>query len=75
MSHISHQNDFYEYLLRRLRIRENIEGLTIGLESLEKLQEARERERIQRIESLENEEQELSDDRLNIGLGLISILA
>lgn len=75
VSHISHQNDFYEYLLRRLRIRENIEGLTIGLESLEKLQEARERERIQRIESLENEEQELSDDRLNIGLGLISILA
>ena len=75
VSHISHQNDFYEYLLRRLRIRENIEGLTIGLESLEKLQEARERERIQRIESLENEEQELSDDRLNIGLGLISNLA
>lgn len=75
VSHISHQNDFYEYLLGRLRIRQNIEGLTIGLDSLQRLQEAREKERVQRIENLENEERELSDDRLNIGLGLISILA
>lgn len=75
VSHISHQNDYYEYVIRRLKVRENIDGLTIGLESLQKLQEDRAKERIEAIEDRENREREVSDDRLNIGLGLISILA
>ena len=75
VSHISHHNEFYDYLMRAYRVRENIEGLTIGLESLQRLQEARERERTEKIEQEKSQEQERSDNRLNIGLGLISILA
>ena len=75
VSHISHQNDYYEYVIRKLKVRENIDGLTIGLESLQKLQEDRAKERIEAIEERENQEREVSDDRLNIGLGLLSILA
>lgn len=75
VSHIEHQNDYFEYLIRRQKIQENIDGLTIGLESLHKLQEVRERKRIEEIESQENQEREKLNDRLNIGLGLISIFA
>ena len=75
VSHIGHQNDYYEYVIQRLKVSENIDGLTVGLESLQKLQESRERDRLAEIEKQENLEQEVSDDRLNIGLGLISILA
>lgn len=75
VSHIEHQNDYYEYLVQRQKIKENIEGLTIGLESLHKLQEVRERERLEEIESKENQEREELNDRLNIGLGLVSIFA
>ena len=75
VSHIGHQNDYYDYLIRRMKVHENIDGLTVGLESLQKLQESRERDRLAEIEKQENLEQEVSDDRLNIGLGLISILA
>lgn len=75
VSHISHQNDFYRFIIRQLNISENIEGLTIGLDSLRKLQEGREQERIEKLETEENEERELADNRMNIALGLISILA
>lgn len=75
VSHIGHQNEYYEYLMKQWRIRENIEGLTIGLESLQKLQEAREAERLEEIEHQENIEREKSNDKLSIGLGMISILA
>lgn len=75
VSHISHHNEFYDYLIRKYRVRENIEGLTIGLESLQRLQESREKERLEEIEQKKAKESEQSDNRLNIGLGLISILA
>ena len=75
VSHIDHQNTFYEYIIKKLRVKEDIEGLTIGLESLQKLQESRKKENLEEIERQENQEREISDDRLNIGLGLISILA
>lgn len=75
VSHISHHNEFYDYVMKAYRVRENIEGLTIGLESLQRLQETREKERTEKIEQEKNAEQERSDNRLNIGLGLISILA
>ena len=75
VSHISHHNEFYDYLIRKYRVRENIEGLTIGLESLQRLQESREQERLEEIEQKKAKESEHSDNRLNIGLGLISILA
>lgn len=75
VSHISHHNEFYDYLIRKYRVRENIEGLTIGLESLQRLQESREQERLEEIEQKKAKESEQSDNRLNIGLGLISILA
>ena len=75
VSHINHQNDYYIYVTDRLRIKDNIEGLTIGLDSLRKLQESREKERLEKIESSENTEREIADDRINIGLGMLSVLA
>lgn len=75
VSHIDHQNTYYEYIIKKLRVKEDIEGLTIGLESLQKLQESQRKERLEEIERQENEEREELNDRLNIGLGLISILA
>ena len=45
------------------------------MESLQRLQESREKERLEEIEQKKAKESEQSDNRLNIGLGLISILA
>lgn len=75
VSYIDHQNRFYQYVIERLSIKDNMESLTVGLESLRKLQEAQEIDRITKIEKLENEEREMFDDRFTIGLGLLSILA
>lgn len=75
VSHIEHQNEYYDYLIKRRKVKENIDGLTIGLASLQKLQAIRKAERLEEIECQENLEREISDDRLNIGLGLLSILA
>ncbi len=75
VSHIGHHNEYYEYLIRKFRIKKNIEGLTIGLESVQKLQQARKEERMEMLERQENMDREKLNDRLNVGLGLLSVLA
>ncbi|MGN0168502.1 MAG: hypothetical protein ACI4AB_10695 [Acetatifactor sp.] len=64
VSHIQHQNGFYEYVSKQLRIREDIDSLTLGLRSLDELQQMRQRKR--------DEEQE---EKLSTALGVLSLLA
>ena len=49
VSHIHHQSEFYVYLKKQLRIREDVESVTAGLNALDALQrEQRQREEKQR---------------------------
>ncbi len=64
VSHVQHQNDFFEYLQEHLKIREDMETLSLGIESLTELA------RIQR----EDGEKE-NERKMNGLLGIISILA
>ncbi len=74
VSHIEHQNGFYEYLMKRLRIKENIDSLTVGLASLRMIQETQEKTRLAEVEKKENKERELFDYHLTIGLAILSFL-
>ncbi len=82
VSHVQHQNDFYEYVEKQLRIKEDIKSITMGLEALADLQKirlkenaARERERIKEEKELQEEKKQLENDSLSIGLSVISLFA
>lgn len=68
VGHIQYQNDFYNYALTELRIKEDVKSLTAGLDAIEELQEAKEDEN-------KAEKRQIEDDRLSIGLGVLSFLA
>lgn len=64
VSHIQHQNDFYEYVSSTFRIRENIESVSAGIESLRNLEN-----------NLMEEEKEKQQKALEMGVTIISVLA
>lgn len=64
VSHVQHQNDFYEYVSSTLRIKENIESVSAGIEALRNLEN-----------NLMEEEKEKQQRSLEVGVTLISILA
>ena len=45
VSHVQYQNDVYNYIAKRIRIKENVESLTAGVDFLEELQETREEQK------------------------------
>lgn len=57
VSHIGHHNVFYEYVEKNLLIKEDIESLREGLDSLNEIQKRHE------------------DDKVTIGLGVLSVFA
>lgn len=63
VSHIQHQNGFYEYATKQLRIREDVESLTMGLRFLDEFQQQR--------KSKKEAEQE---EKLSNALGVLSLL-
>ncbi len=75
VSHIQHQNGFYDYVFKRLCIAEDIESVRTGMDYLNEMQ----KDIRQRQEDAKKQEQErhkqLEDDRLNIVLGFLSLLA
>lgn len=52
VSHIHHQNEFYDYVKKQLRIREDVESVTSGLKALDVLQ----REQRKRDDNKRNQE-------------------
>lgn len=64
VSHIQHQNDFYEYGMIRLRIREDAESVVAGAESLGEMQKL-----------VEEKEREKNESVVNTALALLSVWA
>lgn len=64
VSHIQHQNEFYEYGMNRLRIREDEESVVAGAESLGEMQKL-----------VEEKEKEKNESVVNTALALLSIWA
>ncbi|MCR4587524.1 MAG: hypothetical protein K5682_03845 [Lachnospiraceae bacterium] len=63
VSHVQHQNDFFEYLQSRLQVKEDMESLSLGIESLTELS------RLQKEDSEKENEK-----KMNALLGIISLL-
>lgn len=64
VSHIQHQNDFYEYGMTRLRIKEDTESVVAGAESLGEMQKL-----------VEEKEREKNESVVNTALALLSVWA
>lgn len=64
VSHIQHQNDFYEYGMQRLRIKEDAESVVAGAESLDEMQKL-----------VEEKEKEKNESVINTALALLSVWA
>lgn len=64
VSYIQHHNDFYKYIIKQLRIEENISRLSIGFDSLGKLEK-----------TLEKEKEDRKNSFLEKGLSIVSALA
>ena len=82
VSYVHHQNEFYEYLIERLRVKEDAESVTAGLAALKELQHETllEKEKEQKLTELAEREKEAerekkADNMFQIGLGLMTFLA
>ena len=63
VSFVQHQNDFYDFVIKKLKIREGIKSISTGIDALRDLQR-----------NLENEKSEKRGRILNIILAIISIV-
>ncbi len=75
VSHVHHQNLFYEYIQERLGIEKDINSINMGLNSVVKIQRLRAEKMENEIEKKERSRQEKDDKRLNFVLGFVSIFA
>lgn len=82
VSYVHHQNEFYEYLIERLRVNEDAESVTAGLAALQGLQHETllKKEEEQEMAEQETREREAqrekeADNMFQIGLGLMTFLA
>lgn len=75
VSHIHHQNGFYEYAENVLGIKADIKSITIGLDSLEELQKMKLHEQEALEEKAVEEKRQQRDNRMNLGLGALSFFA
>lgn len=82
VSMIAHQNDFYEYVLERLRVAKTIDSVKMGLDAIYKLQlrlaeqEEEERKRKQEEEMRSREiRAQKAESSLNFSIALLSLIA
>lgn len=82
VSMIAHQNDFYEYVLNKLRIAKNIESVKIGLDAIYKLQlhlaeQEEEDRKLKQEEELKSREKraQKAESNLNFSIALLSLIA
>lgn len=68
VSHIQHQNGFYQYGIERLSIKEDVQSVTVGVEALAQIQRLKH-------EAQEESKEKIEENNLTIGLGLLSLLA
>lgn len=66
VSHVHHQNVFFEYLQKRLRIREDIEGINVGTNAVVKLQRLRKENEERRLAKEEQLRRELQEKQENM---------
>lgn len=71
---INHHNNFYLYLVKKLKIKANIDSLTAGLHALQNLQQMRESEELEEKTEREERQRKVVEDRLSLVLGLILIM-
>ena len=64
VSHIQHQNDFYNYGMKELRIYEDIKSVMAGADTLDEMQKL-----------VENREKEDHDSKINTALALLAVWA
>lgn len=68
ISYIHHQNEMYQYVYKRLTIKNNIDSLTEGLEALEKIQRLR-------VDKQEQEKEKQKEKKRNRVMDFIAIFA
>lgn len=82
VSHVHHQSEFYNYLKKQLRIQEDVNSITAGLDSLYAIQrEKSKKEENRRIlaeqeeRSNRDEQQKKRDDKFQAIMGLFALLS
>ena len=68
-------NDFYQFAKKNLRLREEIQSLTAGVDFLEELLETQEEQRRQEKENAELLQRQQEEDKLSVGVAVLSLLA
>ena len=81
VSHIHHQNEFYQYLCEKFKIEEDVRSVTAGLDSLCRIQHETVRKKQEEAEKKAREIQEQTekrekdaDNQFQIGLGFMTFL-
>lgn len=72
VSHIHHQNSFYQYVEERLHIRDDLNSLTMGLEAIEELLSVRQVKLDEEARQRENAEREAYDRKMKWGMSIVS---
>ena len=75
VSQMQTQNDFYQFAKKNLRLREEIQSLTAGVDFLEELLETQEEQRRQEKEISELLQRQQEEDKLSVGVAVLSLLA
>lgn len=75
VSQMQTQNDFYQFAKKNLRLREEIQSLTAGVDFLEELLETQEEQRRQEKENAELLQRQQEEDKLSVGVAVLSLLA
>lgn len=75
VSHIQHQNEFYTYLIDRLKVKEDVSSVTAGLSVLNDMQNDTFNKKQRIIEAKAEKREKEADNKFQIGLGLVTFLA
>lgn len=75
VSQVQSQNDFYQFAKQNLRLREEIQSLTAGVDFLEELLETQEDQRKQERDNAEQLQRQQEEDKLSVGVAVLSLLA
>lgn len=75
VSQMQTQNDFYQFAKKNLRLREEIQSLTAGVDFLEELLETQEEQRRQEKENAELLQRQQEEDKLSVGVLFCRCLA
>lgn len=75
VSHIQHQNEFYNYIIDRLSIKEDVNSVTAGLNVLNDMQNDTLAKKERKIQDEAERREKDADNNFQIGLALVTFLA